>query len=104
MEAHIINVGPQVVSGRIVRFLVQENDRVEKGRVLAEVDPILYRDKVNVAGAQLAAAKAELVREHADLDEVRKEVPIQIEIAPGSFARGRGRPSQGRGIAEVYSR
>ena len=85
VEAHIINVGPQVVSGRIVRFLVQENDRVEKGQVLAEVDPILYRDKVNVARAQLAAAQAELVRERADLDRVRKEVPIQIEIARRTF-------------------
>ena len=86
VEAHIVNVGPQVVSGRIIRFLVQENDRVEKGQVLAEVDPILYRDKVNVARAQLAAAEAELGRERADLDRVRKEVPIQIEIARRTFA------------------
>ena len=86
VEAHIINVGPQVVSGRVVRFLVDENDRVERGQVLAEVDPIPYRDKVNVARAQLAAAQAELVRERADLDRVRKEVPIQIEIARRTFA------------------
>src|SRR5271157_1025528 len=86
VEAHIINVGPQVVSGRIVRFLVQENDRVEKGQVLAEVDPIPYRDKVNVARAQFDVARAELVRERADLDRVRKEVPIQIEIARRTFA------------------
>ncbi len=89
VEAHIINVGPQVVSGRIVRFLVQENDRLEKGQVLAEVDPILYRDKVHVARAQLAAAQAELARERADLDRVRKEVPIQIEIARRTFAAAR---------------
>ena len=86
VEAHIVNVAPQVVSGRIIRFLVQENDRVEKGQVLAEVDPILYRDKVNVSRAQLAAAQAELVRERADLERVRKEVPIQIEIARRTFA------------------
>ncbi len=86
VEAHIINVGPQVVSGRVVRFLVQENDRVEQGQELAEVDPIPYRDKVNVARAQLNAARAELVRERADLDRVRKEVPIQIEIARRTFA------------------
>jgi len=86
VEAHIVNVGPQVVSGRIVRFLVQENDRVEEGKVLAEVDPIPYRDKVNVARAQFDAARAELVRERADLDRVRKEVPIQIEIARRTFA------------------
>ena len=86
VEAHIINVGPQVVSGRVVRYLVDENDRVEQGQVLAEVDPIPYRDKVNVARAQLDAAQAELARQRADLDRVRKEVPIQIEIARRTFA------------------
>jgi len=86
VEAHIINVAPQLVSGRIVRFLVEENDRVEKGQVLAEIDSIPYRDKVNVARAQFDAARAELVRERADLDRVRKEVPIQIEIARRTFA------------------
>src|SRR5262249_30926188 len=45
VEAHIVNVAPQMVSGRIVRFDVEENDRVEQGRVLAEVEPIHYRDE-----------------------------------------------------------
>ena len=46
VEAHIVNVAPEVVSGRIVRLLVDEDDRVERGQVLAEIDPIPYRDKV----------------------------------------------------------
>jgi membrane fusion protein (multidrug efflux system) len=81
VEAHIVNVAPQLVSGRILRFLVDENDRVARGQVVAEIDPIPYRDKVNVARAQLDSALAELNRQRADLDLVRKEVPIQIEIA-----------------------
>ena len=36
VEAHIVNVAPEMVSGRIVRFLVEENDRVEQGQALAE--------------------------------------------------------------------
>jgi membrane fusion protein (multidrug efflux system) len=86
VEAHIVNVAPQLVSGRIVRFLVEENDRVERGQILAEVDPIPYQDKVNVARAQYETAGAELVRQRADLDRVRKEVPIQIEIARRTLA------------------
>ena len=81
VEAHIVNVAPQLVSGRIIRFLADENDRVAQGQVVAEIDPIPYRDKVNVARAQLDSALAELNRQRADLDRVRKEVPIQIEIA-----------------------
>src|SRR4051794_16929438 len=36
VEAHIVNIAPQMVSGRIVRFLVEEDERVEPGRLLAE--------------------------------------------------------------------
>ena len=86
VEAHIVNVAPQLVSGRIIRFLVDENDRVSQGQVVAEVDPIPYGDKVNIARAQLDSAQAELARQRADLDLVRKEVPIQIEIARRTFA------------------
>jgi membrane fusion protein (multidrug efflux system) len=86
VEAHIVNTAPQVVSGRIIRFLVDENDRVVQGQVVAEIDPIPYRDKVNVAQAQLDSARAELARQRADLDRVRKEVPIQVEIARRTLA------------------
>ena len=86
IEAHIVNVAPEMVSGRIVRFLVDENDTVERGQVLAEVDPVPYRDKVSVASAKLDSAKEELVRQQADLERLRREVPIQIEIARRSLA------------------
>jgi membrane fusion protein (multidrug efflux system) len=86
IEAHIVNVAPEMVSGRIVRFLADENDTVERGQVLAEVDPIPYRDKVSVASARHDSAKEELVRQQADLDRLRREVPIQIEIARRTFA------------------
>jgi membrane fusion protein, multidrug efflux system len=86
VEAHIVNIAPQLVSGRIVRFLAEEDDRVVQGQVLAEIDPIPYRDKVNVARAQLDSALAELDRQRADLARTRKEVPIQIEIARRTFA------------------
>jgi membrane fusion protein (multidrug efflux system) len=86
VEAHIVNVAPQLVSGRIIRFLADENDRVAQGQVVAEIDPIPYRDKVNVAQAQVDSALAELDRQRADLDLVRKEIPIQIEIAKRTLA------------------
>jgi membrane fusion protein (multidrug efflux system) len=86
VEAHIVNIAPEMVSGRIIRFLADENDRVVQGQVVAEIDPVPYRDKVNSARAQLDTALAELARQTADLERVRKEVPIQIEIARRTFA------------------
>jgi membrane fusion protein, multidrug efflux system len=86
VEAHIINIAPQMTAGRIVRFLVEENDRVEPGQVLAEIDPVPYRDKVALARTKLEAARADLVRQKADLERVRKEVPIQVELARRTLA------------------
>ena len=60
VEAHIVNVAPEMVSGRIVRFHVEENDRVEQGQVLLEIDPIHYRDQVEQARGKLDLAEAEL--------------------------------------------
>jgi membrane fusion protein (multidrug efflux system) len=86
VEAHIVNIAPQTVSGHIVRFLVEENDKVEQGQVLAEVDPVPYRDQVNIARSKVETARAELRRQEAGLARLRLEVPIQIEIARRTLA------------------
>ncbi|HVS37293.1 MAG TPA: HlyD family secretion protein [Gemmataceae bacterium] len=74
VEAHIVNVAPEMVSGHIVRFLVEENDRVEQGQPLCEIDPTHYQDQVDAAQSQVDAAQAQL-------DRLKEEVPIQIKIA-----------------------
>src|SRR5207248_1334241 len=81
VESHIVNVAPQAVSGRIIRFLVDENDRVESGQVVAEVDPVPYRDQVAVARAKLDTAEAELRRQQEALARLRIDVPLQVEVA-----------------------
>ena len=86
VEANIVNVAPQAVSGRIVRYLVDENDIVTQGQLLAEIDPVPYRDQLELAQAKLAAAEAELKRQEAALGRLRIEVPIQIEVAKRTLA------------------
>jgi membrane fusion protein (multidrug efflux system) len=78
-----------MVSGRIVRFLVDENDKVEQGQVLAEIDPIHYRDQVEQARGKLDLAEAELKRQEAGLAKLKKEVPLQIEVAQQTLASAR---------------
>ena len=85
VEGHIINVAQESVSGRLVRFLVDENDRVEQGQLLAEIDPVSYRDQVELARSKVDAAEAELRRQEA-ATRLRLQVPIQIEIARRSAA------------------
>src|SRR6266436_4601218 len=81
VEAHIVNVAPEMVSGRIVRFLVEENDHVEQGQVLAEIEPVHYRDQVEQAQGKLELAEAELKRQEAGLTKLKNEVPLQINVA-----------------------
>jgi membrane fusion protein (multidrug efflux system) len=89
VEAHIVNIAPQTVSGHLISFLVEENDRVEQNQLLAEVDPVPYRDQVNIARSKLDTARAELRRQQAGLVRLRKEVPIQIAIAGRTLAAAR---------------
>jgi membrane fusion protein (multidrug efflux system) len=86
VEAHIVNIAPQTVSGHIVRFRVEENDRVKQGDVLAEIDPVPYQDQVAIAQGKLDAARAELSRQQAALDVLESQVPIQVKIARRSVA------------------
>jgi membrane fusion protein (multidrug efflux system) len=81
VEAHIVNIAPQTVSGHLVRFHVEENDRVKQGKVLAEIDPVPYLDQVKIAEGKVDTAVAELHRQEAALARLRLEVPLQIAIA-----------------------
>src|SRR5258708_37846674 len=86
VEAHIVNIAPQAVSGHLIRYLVEENDRVEQGQLLAEIDPIPYRDQVELARSKVETAEAELRRQEAASDRLKLEVPLQVEIAKRTLA------------------
>ena len=86
VEAHIVNIAPHAVSGHIVRFLVDENERVTQGQIVAEIDPVLYRDQVAVARAKLSTAEAELQRQQQALARLKIDVPLQIEVAKRTLA------------------
>ena len=100
VEAHIVNVAPEIVSGRVIQFLADENDQVKQGQVIALIDPTPYRDKVNVAQTQLETARAELARQR------RPGPRPQGSADPGRDrpADGSSRPcgsEKGRGITET---
>jgi membrane fusion protein, multidrug efflux system len=96
VEAHIVNIAPEMVSGRIVRFLVEENDHVKQGEVLGEIDPTHYRDQVAQARGKLDLAEAELKRQQAGLAKLKNEVPLQIDIAKETLAGARTEDARAR--------
>ena len=66
-------------NGRLLDLKVQEGDRVRKGQLLAEIDPVRFRDAVDRDIANVAAQKQVLARLRAgsrpeEIAEARAEV------------------------------
>ena len=80
-----VQVGSQV-SGRIQELLVDFNDPVTRGQVIARIDPRLFETEVARARANLAAAEAAVLRAQAALTDAR----LKHERASGLYARGMG--------------
>jgi membrane fusion protein, multidrug efflux system len=60
VNGHVTFVAPRV-SGQIVRVFVDDNNRVRKGDVLAQLDREPYEDQVAIKRAAVDTAKADLV-------------------------------------------
>ena len=70
VDGRIYQITPRV-DGYITRDLVEDNQLVEEGQPLLSLDPVGYEVGVAQARADLAAAEAQL-------DSLRKSVPLQI--------------------------
>lgn len=76
VETHVVNIAPEEVSGHLARYLVQEQDEVAAGQLLAEIDPVPYREQVALLGAKLSVAEAELAA--AQAEQAREEETLQF--------------------------
>lgn len=65
-----VDVGAQV-SGQLSRLLVEIGDVVEKGQLIAEIDPRLYATRVASDQARIAALTAQLAQQRAQRDNLR---------------------------------
>ena len=74
IEAHVPAVAPQI-SGRVAQLLVQDNQEVEQGDLLVEIDPRDYEAKLSQAGADLTASRSQLAQAKAQfaVDEAKAD-------------------------------
>jgi membrane fusion protein (multidrug efflux system) len=86
VETHLVNVAPQEVSGHLVRYLVQEHDEVAAGQLLVEIDPVPYREQVELLQAKLGVAQAQLAAAQESLEVLRSQVPREIAVAEKALA------------------
>ena len=86
VQTHVVNIAPQEVSGHLVRYRVQEHDEVAAGQLLAEIDPVPYREQVALLEAKVGVAGAELAAAQTSLERLQAQVPREIEVAQRALA------------------
>jgi HlyD family secretion protein len=111
-----VQVGSEV-SGRIDRVLVDVNDRVVPGQVLAQINTDVIEDQITQAQANLNAARAQVEQARATLDVDRAQlarfrevfrisdgrVPSQVELEQAEAAVRRGNATVASAQASVRS-
>ena len=78
VEGRLISVAPRV-SGPVVKLLVDDNEEVQAGQLLVEIDPNDYEVKLHQAEAKLAEAKARLNVTDKQIDEGSSNVQQSFE-------------------------
>jgi len=94
-------VGTQV-SGQIKELFVDFNSRVEKGQLIARIDPDIFQAKVAAARADLENAQAAVLNQRANVEKVRADVEYtraNATSAEANVERARADVEQARASA-----
>jgi HlyD family secretion protein len=77
-----------VVTGKLIRVLVDVNDHVKAGQVMAEIDPEQLEAQVRQNAAQLESARANQVSARVTLAETKVKAERTNELAAQGLATG----------------
>ena len=72
-------VGSQI-SGQVTEVLADFNDKVEKGQVIARIDPSSYQAQIEQGSAQIASARASLAQAQASLRNAEADYRRKAEL------------------------
>ena len=73
--------GKRALAASSPQVLVDENDRVKKGQVLAQLDLAKLKDAVTKSRATLAAAEAQVLQAQATMEEARAQLARFKQVA-----------------------
>jgi membrane fusion protein (multidrug efflux system) len=86
VEGHVANVSPRV-TGQVKRVLVKDNQHVDAGDVLVELDDRDYTAKLAAGRADLAAAAATLRAAESQLVVTEKSSDSNLVVAKGGVSQ-----------------
>lgn len=86
VEGRVINVSPRV-QGQVAKVLVADNQIVEEGDPIVQLDPTDFQVRVDAAKADLSAAEAQLANAQAQLDLTERTASANLRQAKGGLAQ-----------------
>lgn len=101
VERHVANIAARI-PGQTRRVLVKDNQVVDEGAVLVEMDDRDARVKVRTAEADLASAKASLVVSERQLAFVRRSVEGNLLQARGAATQASATTSSAVAAVDQY--
>jgi membrane fusion protein (multidrug efflux system) len=99
VEGHIINVSSRV-SGQVLHVHVQDNQVIARGDVLVELDPTDFIVRLDVARADLAAARATAAGAEQNIALTAKSAPAGLAQAHGGVKAALSAVSSARAAIE----
>ncbi len=105
IEGHLVNVASRV-GGQVSKVLVKDNQLVEEGDVIVELDDADYQAKLLGARADLASAEANLASAKAQLALTERSVDANLVQAKGTLAQaasgwGSTRAAEQQALADI---
>lgn len=101
VSADIVRISPQV-AGRVDAVHVSDNQHVQAGDPLVDIDPRDYQAALAQAQANLQAAKAQWVTAQAAVELTRKQNSASIQQAQAGVAAATAQARQASADAERY--
>jgi membrane fusion protein (multidrug efflux system) len=89
VDGHVVAAAPQV-AGRVLEVLVDDNQHVEAGQVLARIDPADYQVKLEQALAARAQAQGQLTQARAQLPVTQSaaaQAAAQVKVAEANAGK-----------------
>lgn len=89
VTTNIVQVSPQV-AGTVARVLVEDNQVVKQGQLIAELDPATYQAAVEQARANLSLAQAQAKEASANVGLTTQLGNAQVQQAQGGLQQSAG--------------
>ncbi|MEO8800294.1 MAG: HlyD family secretion protein [Polyangiaceae bacterium] len=86
VEGRVLSVSSRI-QGRVAKVLIADNQLVEEGTPLVQLDPTDYQVHLDAAKADLAAAEAQRDNAQANLDLTEKTSSANLRQAKGGLAQ-----------------